>query len=75
MPIYLSATDIARMHQSGLVGIADYIDAVEGAYRDQGLAQFQILPRQNFYVERRDSKPGSLKIGRSEEHTSELQSH
>jgi ornithine cyclodeaminase/alanine dehydrogenase-like protein (mu-crystallin family) len=52
------------MHETGLVSIADYIDAVEAAYRDQGLNNFQILPRQNFYVERLDGKkPGSLKIG------------
>lgn len=64
MTIYLSATDIARMHETGLVGIADYVDAVEAAYRDQGLERFQILPRQNFYVERPEGKrPGSLKIG------------
>jgi alanine dehydrogenase len=64
MTIYLSATDIAGMHQTGIVGIADYVDAVEAAYRDQGLSQFQILPRQNFYVERPEAKrPGSLKVG------------
>jgi alanine dehydrogenase len=64
MTIYLSATDIARMHDSGLVGIADYIEAVEAAYRDQGIERFQILPRQNFYVDRPGAKrPGSLKIG------------
>lgn len=64
MTIYLSAADIARMHESGLIGIADYIEAVEAAYRDQGLDQFQILPRQNFYVRRPEAKrPGSLKVG------------
>jgi ornithine cyclodeaminase len=64
MTIYLSATDVARMHETGLIGIADYVEAVEAAYRDQGQENFQILPRQNFYVERTDGKkPGSLKIG------------
>jgi ornithine cyclodeaminase/alanine dehydrogenase-like protein (mu-crystallin family) len=64
MTIYLSASDIAQMHESGLVGITDYIAAVEAAYRDQGLERFQILPRQNFYVERPGEKrPGSLKVG------------
>lgn len=64
MTIYLSASDIARMHEEELVSIADYIEAVEAAYRDQGLARFQILPRQNFYVERGGGKkPGSLKVG------------
>jgi alanine dehydrogenase len=64
MTIYLSASDIARMHDDGLVTIADYISAVEAAYRDQGLERFQILPRQNFYVERPGGKkPGSLKVG------------
>jgi len=64
MTIFLSPSRIRAMHESGAVTMADYVAAVEAAYRDQGLGDFQILPRQNFWVERAgQAKPASLKLG------------
>ncbi|HTI85338.1 MAG TPA: ornithine cyclodeaminase family protein [Alphaproteobacteria bacterium] len=64
MTIFLSPTHITSLHESGAVTMADYVAAVEAAYRDQGLGDFQILPRQNFWVERPgQAKPASLKLG------------
>ena len=64
MTIFLSPAHIISLHDSGTVTMADYVDAVEAAYRDQGLGEFQILPRQNFWVERPgQAKPASLKVG------------
>jgi ornithine cyclodeaminase/alanine dehydrogenase-like protein (mu-crystallin family) len=64
MTIFINEKDIARMHETGLVTMDDYIAAVEAAYTDQGRGDFDILPRTNFTVDvpgRR--RPGSLKIG------------
>lgn len=64
MTIFLDQSHIEALHASGAVTMADYVDAVEAAYRDQGLGDFQILPRQNFWIERPGaSRPGSLKVG------------
>lgn len=64
MTIFLNDADIRRLHDSGTVTMADYVEAVEAAYRDQGTGDFQILPRQNFWMERPGEKrPGSLKLG------------
>ncbi|MFN4282986.1 MAG: ornithine cyclodeaminase family protein [Alphaproteobacteria bacterium] len=64
MTIFLNDDHIRQLHDSGAVGMADYVDAVEAAYRDQGVGDFQILPRQNFWMERPGEKrPGSLKLG------------
>jgi ornithine cyclodeaminase/alanine dehydrogenase-like protein (mu-crystallin family) len=64
MTIFLSDDHIRQLHDSGTVTMADYVDAVEAAYRDQGTGDFQILPRQNFWMERPGEKrPGSLKLG------------
>lgn len=64
MTIFLSDDHIRELHDSGAVTMADYVDAVEAAYHDQGTGDFQILPRQNFWMERPGAKrPGSLKLG------------
>ncbi|MGE5540387.1 MAG: ornithine cyclodeaminase family protein [Gemmatimonas sp.] len=64
MTIFLGPDHIKALHASGAVTMADYVAAVEAAYRDQGLGAFQILPRQNFWIEREaESKPASLKVG------------
>lgn len=64
MTIFLNDENIRQLHDSGAVTMADYVDAVEAAYRDQGTGDFQILPRQNFWMERPGEKrPGSLKLG------------
>jgi alanine dehydrogenase len=64
MTIFLNEAHIAALHDGGTVTMADYVEAVEAAYRDQGLGDFQILPRQNFWMERPSSpRPGSLKVG------------
>ena len=64
MTIFLGDDHIRQLHDSGAVTMADYVDAVEAAYRDQGTGDFQILPRQNFWMERPGEKrPGSLKLG------------
>jgi ornithine cyclodeaminase/alanine dehydrogenase-like protein (mu-crystallin family) len=64
MTIFLSPAHITALHDSGAASMADYVAAVEAAYRDQGLGDFHILPRQNFWVERPgQSKPASLKVG------------
>ncbi len=64
MTIFLNDDHIRHLHNSGAVTMADYVDAVEAAYRDQGTGDFQILPRQNFWMERPgQTKPGSLKLG------------
>lgn len=49
MALFLDAHHIARLHTEGHVGIGDYVDAIEGAYRDQGEGKLQLLPRQNFW--------------------------
>jgi alanine dehydrogenase len=64
MTIFLNDDHIRHLHDSGAVTMADYVEAVEAAYRDQGTGDFQILPRQNFWMERAGKKkPGSLKLG------------
>lgn len=64
MTIFIDRSHIEELHASGAVAMADYVDAVEAAYRDQGLGDFQILPRQNFWIERLGaSRPASLKVG------------
>lgn len=64
MTIFLNDDHIRHLHESGAVTMADYVAAVEAAYRDQGTGDFQILPRQNFWMERPGEKrPGSLKLG------------
>ena len=64
MTIFINEKDIARMHDSGIVTIDDYIAAVEAAYTDQGRGNFEILPRTNFTVDVPGRKrPGTLKIG------------
>jgi alanine dehydrogenase len=64
MTIFLSPAHITSLHDSGAVTMADYVTAVEAAYRDQGFGDFQILPRQNFWIERPgQTKPASLKVG------------
>lgn len=50
MAIFLDAQHIARLHAGGHVGIGDYVDAIERAYRDQGEGRLQLLPRQNFWL-------------------------
>jgi len=49
MALFLDAHHIARLHAEGHVGMADYVGAIEGAYRDQGEGKLQLLPRQNFW--------------------------
>lgn len=64
MTIFINESHLAALHDSGAVTMADYVEAVEAAYRDQGLGEFQILPRQNFWVRRPGvAKPASLKVG------------
>ncbi|HEY4136023.1 MAG TPA: ornithine cyclodeaminase family protein [Alphaproteobacteria bacterium] len=64
MTIFINDDHVRALHDSGAVTMADYVDAVEAAYRDQGTGDFQILPRQNFWMERPGEKrPGSLKLG------------
>lgn len=64
MTIFINEAHLRTLHDSGAVTMADYVAAVEAAYRDQGLGEFQILPRQNFWVERPgQAKPASLKVG------------
>jgi alanine dehydrogenase len=64
MTIFINERDIARLHDEGLAGMADYIAAVGAAYTDQGRGDFEILPRTNFTVDVPGRKrPGSLKIG------------
>ena len=64
MTIFINEAHLRSLHDSGAVTMADYVDAVEAAYRDQGLGEFQILPRQNFWVKRPGtSRPASLKVG------------
>ena len=64
MTIFINESHLRALHDSGAVTMADYVEAVEAAYRDQGLGEFQILPRQNFWVERPGvAKPASLKVG------------
>lgn len=64
MTVFLNDSHIQALHDSGAVTMSDYVAAVEAAYRDQGTGDFQILPRQNFWIERPgQAKPGSLKVG------------
>ncbi|MGE0650576.1 MAG: ornithine cyclodeaminase family protein [Alphaproteobacteria bacterium] len=64
MTIFINEKDIARMHETGVASMDDYIAAVEAAYTDQGRGDFEILPRTNFTVEVPGRKrKGSLKIG------------
>ena len=63
MTIFINEKHIAELHDRGLASIADYVAAMEAAYGDQGAGDFDILPRQNFYVPLPDKKrPASLKI-------------
>ncbi|HXP32012.1 MAG TPA: ornithine cyclodeaminase family protein [Stellaceae bacterium] len=61
MTLFLAAHHIAALHESGAVGMPDYIEAVAGAYREQGEGRLQLLPRHNFFL---DDSSGSAK-GRS----------
>lgn len=64
MTLFINETHMRALHDSGAVTMRDYVEAVEAAYRDQGLGDFQILPRQNFWIERPgQTKPASLKLG------------
>lgn len=64
MTLFLNEKHIARMHETGIVTMDDYIAAVEAAYTDQGRGDFEILPRTNFTVDVPGRKrPGTLKIG------------
>lgn len=64
MTIFINEHDVARLIKEGHATMADFVDAVEAAYRDQGAGEFAILPRQNFDFEIPDSnRKGSLKIG------------
>src|ERR1041384_4912413 len=49
MTLFLDAHHIARLHEGGHIGMKDYVDAVERAYREQGEGRVQLLPRQNFW--------------------------
>ncbi len=63
MTIFINEKHIAELHHRGLASMADYVAAMEGAYGDQGAGNFDILPRQNFYVPLADkTRPASLKI-------------
>ena len=63
MTIFINEKHIAELHDKGIATIADYVAAMEGAYGDQGAGNFDILPRQNFYVPLPGKKrPASLKI-------------
>ena len=63
MTIFINEKHIAELHDRGLASMADYVAAMEGAYGDQGAGDFDILPRQNFYVPLADKpRPASLKI-------------
>jgi ornithine cyclodeaminase/alanine dehydrogenase-like protein (mu-crystallin family) len=50
MTIFLDTHHIARLHDEGHVGMRDYVDAVERAYREQGEGRLAMLPRQNFWM-------------------------
>lgn len=63
MTIFINEKHIAELHDRGLASMADYVAAMEGAYGDQGAGNFDILPRQNFYVPLAEkTRPASLKI-------------
>jgi ornithine cyclodeaminase/alanine dehydrogenase-like protein (mu-crystallin family) len=63
MTIFINEKHIEEMHESGLVSMGDYIDAVEAAYGDQGSGEFEILPRTNFWIDVPGRKRrGSLKV-------------
>jgi len=49
MALFLDAHHIARLQAEGHVGMMHFVDAIEGAYRDQGEGKLQLLPRQNFW--------------------------
>jgi alanine dehydrogenase len=50
MTFFLDAHHIERLHAGGHVGIADYVEAIERAYREQGEGRLKLLPRQNFWL-------------------------
>ena len=50
MTIFLDTHHIARLHDEGHVGMRDYVDAIERAYREQGEGRLKLLPRQNFWM-------------------------
>ena len=63
MTLFINEKHIAELHDRGLASMADYVAAMEGAYGDQGAGDFDILPRQNFYLPLPDKpRPASLKI-------------
>jgi alanine dehydrogenase len=49
MTLFLDTHHIAKLHEGGHVGMRDYVDAIERAYREQGEGRLQLLPRQNFW--------------------------
>ncbi len=64
MTLFLDTHHIARLHDEGHVGMRDYVDAVERAYREQGEGRLQLLPRRNFWMAGADaaSRGPSLKV-------------
>ncbi len=50
MTLFLDTHHITKLHEGGHIGMRDYVDAVERAYREQGEGRLQLLPRQNFWM-------------------------
>jgi len=50
MALFIDTHHIKRLHDEGHVSIANYVDAIERAYREQGEGRLQLLPRQNFWM-------------------------
>lgn len=65
MTLLLDEHHMQRLHDDGHVTMAHYVDAIERAYREQGLDRVQLLPRQNFWIGDANAanRGPSLKLG------------
>ena len=50
MTLFLDEHHMQRLHDGGQVTMGHYVDAMERAYREQGLGRVELLPRQNFWI-------------------------
>ncbi len=65
MTLLLDRPDIERLHAEGIVGMADYISAIDSAYRSLGEGRANVMPRFSLMLDRHADSPRSksLKLG------------
>jgi ornithine cyclodeaminase/alanine dehydrogenase-like protein (mu-crystallin family) len=59
MTLLLTNKDVEHLHRTKILTIDDYVQAVERAYREVGLGQGQLLPRESLWIPSDEKQPAA----------------